>query len=233
MVEWEGRILVGGLAWQTGDRRLHDAFRRFCRIVDAEVTMEKETGRSRGFGFVTFDSQQAIDNAIREMHFQELDGRIIEVYEYHAETWMNRRAANTGDARYGSSHGGPGGRRHYHRGRGVTPFPGICFACGLHGHRAQDCHNNASGGSSDGFSPNFYIGDHYDGGRDGYHWYVGRKGRHDRRASNQYPSRGHFDANRYGGGPSRYARQSDHRMVRGRSGEIDEVRVRFEVHFSL
>ncbi|TVU45679.1 hypothetical protein EJB05_05174, partial [Eragrostis curvula] len=61
--------------------------RRCC--AKSTVIVHRESGASRGFGFVTFESQLAADSAIREMHYQELDGRIIEVN--NAETWKNTR----------------------------------------------------------------------------------------------------------------------------------------------
>ncbi|KAL6637134.1 hypothetical protein ACP70R_024706 [Stipagrostis hirtigluma subsp. patula] len=129
--KWRGQIFVSG--WGANDRVLGDAFRRFGRVVDAQVIVNKETGASRGFGFVTFQNQWAADNAIREMHLQELDGRIIEVYD--AETRMNA-ISNTVGKRYGNG----GGRGHYcgaaygSRDDDPPPRPGNCFACGCPGH---------------------------------------------------------------------------------------------------
>ncbi|TVU45683.1 hypothetical protein EJB05_05179 [Eragrostis curvula] len=74
------QIFVGGLAWQTDDRRLEEAFRPFGRVIHAQVINNKETGASRGFGFVTFEDPWEAANAVKEMHYQELDGRLIEVY---------------------------------------------------------------------------------------------------------------------------------------------------------
>ncbi|TVU45687.1 hypothetical protein EJB05_05183, partial [Eragrostis curvula] len=229
--EWEGRrILVGGLAWQTDDRKLEDAFRRFGRIVDAQVIVHRESGASRGFGFVTFESQLAADSAIREMHYQELDGRIIEVY--NAETWKNTR--NRSDTKHGN--GGRGG--HYHSGRGGARRPGNCFTCGLPGHWARDCHSTG-GHHSVGFSVKFsggarasrfsgshsfdyrYMNNGYGGSRfrqgdqvDYRGRYVGRRGHY---ANDQFPSGGErLGKNMYGGGSGGFAQSGYHR-ARGRS----------------
>ena len=48
------KLFVGGLAWATTDASLKAAFEPFGEVVDAKVILDRETGRSRGFGFVTF-----------------------------------------------------------------------------------------------------------------------------------------------------------------------------------
>ncbi|NOZ88117.1 MAG: RNA-binding protein [Deltaproteobacteria bacterium] len=73
------KIFVGGLSWDTNDQGLHEAFSRFGEIEEAKVILDRDTGRSRGFGFVTFDSEEAVQNAISEMNGTEFDGRTIKV----------------------------------------------------------------------------------------------------------------------------------------------------------
>ena len=73
------KIFVGGLSWDTNDQGLQQAFSRFGDIEEAVVIQDRETGRSRGFGFVTFDSEDAVQTAVSEMNGTELDGRTIKV----------------------------------------------------------------------------------------------------------------------------------------------------------
>ena len=73
------KIFVGGLSWDTDDNGLNEAFSRFGDIEEAKVITDRETGRSRGFGFVTFDSEEAVQNAVSEMNGTELDGRTLKV----------------------------------------------------------------------------------------------------------------------------------------------------------
>jgi len=75
------KLFVGGLAWATTDQGLHDAFDQYGEIVEAKVITDRETGRSRGFGFVTFADGKAADEAIAEMDGADLDGRRINVDE--------------------------------------------------------------------------------------------------------------------------------------------------------
>ena len=75
------KLFVGGLAWATTDQSLMDAFSEFGEVSDAKVIMDRDTGRSRGFGFVTFANQADSDRAREEMDGAELDGRRINVNE--------------------------------------------------------------------------------------------------------------------------------------------------------
>jgi cold-inducible RNA-binding protein len=73
------RLFVGGLAWATSSEGLRAAFEKFGEIEDAIVMTDRETGRSRGFGFVTFKSPADGDRARDEMNGAQLDGRMIKV----------------------------------------------------------------------------------------------------------------------------------------------------------
>jgi len=73
------RVFVGGLAWATEESGLRAAFERFGAISDCKVVLDRDTGRSRGFGFITFDDAGAADQAIEEMDGTELDGRRLTV----------------------------------------------------------------------------------------------------------------------------------------------------------
>jgi len=75
------KLFVGSLSWDTTDQTLRDAFTRFGEVVEAKVITERDSGRSRGFGFVTFTDDEAGRNAISEMNGTELDGRTIRVDE--------------------------------------------------------------------------------------------------------------------------------------------------------
>ena len=81
----EFRCFVGGLSWSTDDRSLKDAFRAFGEVMDSKVVSDRETGRSRGFGFVTFTDEQAMKDAIEGMNGRDLDGRNITVNRAQAE----------------------------------------------------------------------------------------------------------------------------------------------------
>src|SRR6516162_383646 len=94
------KLFVGGLSWGTTDDGLHTAFSRFGDIVEAKVITDRETGRSRGFGFVTFAADDGAASAVTEMNGAELDGRTIKVNE----------AEDKGFRPGGGGGGGGGGR---------------------------------------------------------------------------------------------------------------------------
>uniref|UniRef100_A0A0E0KHA7 RRM domain-containing protein n=1 Tax=Oryza punctata TaxID=4537 RepID=A0A0E0KHA7_ORYPU len=102
----EYRCFVGGLAWATDDRSLEAAFSTYGEILDSKIINDRETGRSRGFGFVTFSSEQSMRDAIEGMNGKELDGRNITVNEA-----QSRRSGGGGGGGYGGGGGGYGGGR--------------------------------------------------------------------------------------------------------------------------
>jgi len=73
------KLFVGGLSWDTTTQDLRDTFAKFGSVVDATVILDRATGRSRGFGFVTFENPPDAQVAIKEMNGAELDGRVLKV----------------------------------------------------------------------------------------------------------------------------------------------------------
>ena len=72
------KIFVGGLSWDTDDTGLKNAFTAYGTVEEAKVITDRMTGRSRGFGFVTFDNADAVVEALT-FDGQMLDGRAIRV----------------------------------------------------------------------------------------------------------------------------------------------------------
>ena len=73
------RLFVGGLAFTTSTDGLRDAFARFGPVQSAAVMTDRETGRSRGFGFVEMAGDQEAERAISALNGSSLDGRMIRV----------------------------------------------------------------------------------------------------------------------------------------------------------
>ncbi|KAI8897970.1 hypothetical protein BC833DRAFT_591528 [Globomyces pollinis-pini] len=73
------KIFVGNLSWGIHGEDLASHFGQYGDVVDSIVLKDRETGRSRGFGFVTFSSTESADAAITGMDGQDLDGRQLRV----------------------------------------------------------------------------------------------------------------------------------------------------------
>jgi cold-inducible RNA-binding protein len=73
------KLFVGSLSWNTDDRGLREAFAPHGEITEATVITDRDTGRSRGFGFVTFADDEAAEKAVAALNQSELDGRTIRV----------------------------------------------------------------------------------------------------------------------------------------------------------
>jgi len=83
------KLFIGGLSWDTSDQGLRTAFEKFGAISEAKVITDRDTGRSRGFAFITYDDAANADAAIQAMDGTMLDGRNLKVNEAQARS--NRR----------------------------------------------------------------------------------------------------------------------------------------------
>lgn len=72
------RLFVGNLSWSTTDESLREAFHQYD-VVEARVIIDRFSGRSRGFGFITFASEDGAVAAKNEMNNKEVDGRAVRV----------------------------------------------------------------------------------------------------------------------------------------------------------
>ncbi len=75
------KLFIGGLSWGTVDASLREAFEVFGEVSEARVVTDRETGRSRGFGFVTMAEDEDGDKAIAALDGKPLEGRAVKVSE--------------------------------------------------------------------------------------------------------------------------------------------------------
>ncbi len=94
------KLYVGNLTYGVTNQTLEDLFRPFGDVRSAQVIQDRETGRSKGFGFVEMSDANAARNAINELHEKDHDGRALTVNE-----------ARPREERSGGG-GGGGGRRY-------------------------------------------------------------------------------------------------------------------------
>lgn len=78
------KLFVGSLPWSVDDKTLQATFEEHGTVVSAKVIKDRETGRSRGFGFVEMENSADAENAIKALNQSELSGRNIVVNEAKA-----------------------------------------------------------------------------------------------------------------------------------------------------
>lgn len=111
------KIYVGNLPWSTTSASLEALFSAHGPVASAEVISDRDTGRSRGFGFVEMQTDAACEQAIAALNGQEVDGRAITVNE------ARERAPREGGGG-GRGYGGGGGGRGYGGGGGGRGYGG-------------------------------------------------------------------------------------------------------------
>ena len=111
------KLYVGNLAYSVRDESLHQAFSQFGTVTSAKVMMDRDTGRSKGFGFVEMGSDAEAQSAINGMNGQPLEGRAVVVNE--ARPREERPGGFGGGGSRGGYGGGGGGG-----GGGRSPYGG-------------------------------------------------------------------------------------------------------------
>jgi RNA recognition motif-containing protein len=109
----ENKLFVGNLSYNTTENDLHDAFAAHGTVLEANLMVDRMSGRPRGFGFVTMSSPDEAQKAIQAMNGAVLDGRNLTV---NIARPREERAPGGGGGRgprreYGGGGGGGGGRR--------------------------------------------------------------------------------------------------------------------------
>jgi RNA recognition motif-containing protein len=99
------KLYVGNLTYGTTDSDLRSMFEEYGSVESAQVITDRETGRSKGFGFVEMGSQQEAEAAIKGLNGKDIDGRALTVNE--AKPREDR------GGRSGGGRGGFGGGRRY------------------------------------------------------------------------------------------------------------------------
>ena len=103
------KLYVGNLAYSVRDESLQQAFSQFGTVTSAKVMMDRETGRSKGFGFVEMGSDAEAQSAINGMNGQALEGRAIVVNEARPREDRPGGFGGGGGSRSGGGGGGYGG----------------------------------------------------------------------------------------------------------------------------
>ena len=106
------KMFVGNLSFDTSEQQLKELFSEHGEVTEVHMPDDRETGRPRGFAFVTMDSKSAMVNAIKALDGTELDGRDLKVNEAKPREDRGGGGGHLGGGG-GGHRGGGGGRGRY------------------------------------------------------------------------------------------------------------------------
>lgn len=130
------RLFVAGLSNAIDEQFLKESFTEFGEITEARIIYDRDSGRSRGFGFISFTSDEAAASALKGMDGKQLSGRILHV------NYANERRSGYGGGGYSQNDGyGSGGGFNQNDGYGTTTA-------------YSQSNNDDQSGTSDGFGDN-------------------------------------------------------------------------------
>ncbi|XP_070128416.1 cold-inducible RNA-binding protein isoform X1 [Equus przewalskii] len=165
MASDEGKLFVGGLSFDTNEQSLEQVFSKYGQISEVVVVKDRETQRSRGFGFVTFENIDDAKDAMMAMNGKSVDGRQIRVDQAGKSSDSRSRGYRGGSAGgRGFFRGGRGRGRGFSRGGGDRGYGGSRFESrsgGYGGSRDYYGSRSQGGGYGDRSSGGSYR-DSYD-----------------------------------------------------------------------
>jgi RNA recognition motif-containing protein len=162
------KLYVGNLAYSVRDESLQQSFSQFGTVTSAKVMMDRETGRSKGFGFVEMGSDAEAQSAINGMNGQPLEGRAIVVNEARPrEDRPGGFGGGGGRSGGGGGYGGGGGGGYGGGGGGAGGGGGRSPYGGGGGGGGRSPYGGGGGGRSGGGGGGGYGGGG-GGGRGGY-----------------------------------------------------------------
>jgi RNA recognition motif-containing protein len=135
------KLFIGGLAWHTDERALRTKFEEFGQVDEVVVVKDRETGRSRGFGFVRFGNDNDAEEAIKAMNNVEFDGRTIRVDK------ASERGSGGGGGGGRGGYGGGGGGGYQQRSGG---YGGGGYDQGSRGYNRGGGYGGGGGGYGGG-----------------------------------------------------------------------------------
>lgn len=105
------KLFIGGLSFSTSNDRLREVFAEVGEVEAASVVTDRDTGRSRGFGFVEMASAEGAAEAVRRLNGQQVDGRVLKVEPANASSGSRGGGGYRSGGGDRSGGGPPRGRR--------------------------------------------------------------------------------------------------------------------------
>lgn len=150
------KLFVGGLPPSVADEELKNYFKKYGNVVESQIMQDHNTGRSRGFGFVTFDSEQTVEDILTLGKTHEFDGKEVEIKKAEPKNSMqdsrSGRHGSSGRAGYGDGSG------NYGYADGYGGYPGGGYGGGSY---------RSGGGYGGGYGAGGYGGGYGGGGYGG------------------------------------------------------------------
>lgn len=204
------KLFVGGLSYGTDESSLKEAFAQYGEVIEARIILDRDTGRSRGFGFISFPSSEEATSAMQSMDGQDLHGRRIRV-NYATERRRDGFGGGYGGGGGGYAAGNYGGGGGYSSpgGGGYSNNSGYNYGgeggnfAGTGGYPTNN-YGGGGGGFSSGNSPAGGYGSYGGGGSD----YGNNSsspiegGNYGNSPNNNYSGQGSSFSGGYGGGNS-------------------------------
>lgn len=176
------KLFVGGLPSSVADEELKNYFKKYGNVVESQIMQDRNTGRSRGFGFVTFDSEQTVEDILTLGKTHEFDGKEVEIKKAepknsmqdsrslrHGSSGRGVYGAGSGNYGYADGYGGFGGGGYgggsYRSGGG---YGGGYGAGGYGGGYGGNGYGGGFGGGYGGGPMGGYGGGGYGGGAGSY-----------------------------------------------------------------
>ncbi|KAG4942701.1 Glycine-rich RNA-binding protein 3, mitochondrial [Glycine max] len=187
------KLFIGGVSYSTDEQSLREAFSKYGEVVDARIIMDRETGRSRGFGFITYTSVEEASSAIQAldgqfsvgddevvMAHQDLHGRPIRV-NYANERPRGYGGGGGGFGSYGAVGGGgyEGGGGSGYRGNVSDGYGGGNYSRNDGGGYGYGAGSYGSGGNYGDSGPGNNYSGGYSGSNSGHFGDAGSVGNHE------------------------------------------------------
>ncbi|NP_001141380.1 uncharacterized protein LOC100273471 [Zea mays] len=118
------KIFVGGIPPSLTEDKLKEHFSSYGKVVEHQIMLDHSTGRSRGFGFVTFESEDAVERVMSEGRMHDLGGKQVEIKK------AEPKKPGAGDSSSNGRHSRGGGHRDSYRGSGVSVNSGGGYGYG-------------------------------------------------------------------------------------------------------
>jgi len=170
------KLFVGGLTQTTTEEQFKKYFEQFGTIEDSVIMVDKDTGKSRGFGFITFASEDSVERVIERYNENKIDGKWVECKRAQAKDIMPQGSKKGGkhDPRGPSDHSRHGGRGGSERSRGQGGYyqtsPTGGHSGSRKGPRNPSSQDNYGGNYQGGYGQNYGRANNYgyEGGPSGY-----------------------------------------------------------------